>query len=209
MDTPSLPPPPTAPARPDEAPPEPSRGARIWIGVGVGLVAMVIAAVIAILASNDDGFPESLEGLDRIHSSESDVFEATLREFALAGITISGAMYGGGDEQPVLLVERIEAQDGGIGSIPLQATFDGAVSGFENTGAGEVDEESSVEGERSGFEIVCASVEVVASPSMPAGEATMCGWKGQVIGVVFDFRDSDASAALDTAGRIAAAVEAA
>jgi hypothetical protein len=166
-------------------------------------------ATIAVVSSDGDGLPESLDGLARIHSSEANAFEESLGEFAMAGITISGAMYGGTDEQPVLLVERIEAPDGEVGFIPLQSTFDGAVFGFENSGAGDVDEDASVEGKRSGFEIICARMEVVANPSMPEGESTMCGWKGQVIGVVFDFRDSDTTVALDRTGRIAVAVEAA
>lgn len=211
MDGSSLPQPPTIPARPDEGTPGPGRTRYlgISIGAGIGLIAVVIVALIAILSSKGDGFPESVEGLDRIHSSEAKAFEESLGEFAVAGITISGAMYGGADEQPLLMVERIEAPDGQATSIPLRATFDGAVFGFENSGAGTVDEEASVEGERSGFEVVCASVEVVANPSMPEGAATMCGWKGHVIGVVFDFRSSDTTAALDMTGKIAEAVEAA
>ena len=211
MDGFSLPPPPIPPTRPDEATPEPSRNRRrqIWIGIGIGLLAVVVVAVIATVSSKDDRLPDSLEGLDRIHSSAADTFEEGLGEFALAGITISGAMYGGANDQPLLIVERFESSDGDITFIPLRATFDGAVFGLENSGAGTVDEGSSVEGEASGFEVICARVEVVGDPSMPEGEATLCGWKGQVIGMVFDFRGSDTTAALTTTGRIAAAVEAA
>jgi hypothetical protein len=211
MDGSSLPPPPIEPYRPDEATPEPGRsGIRgIWIGIGIGLLAVIVIATLVILTSDGDGLPESVDGLDRLHSSEAEAFEESLDEFALAGITISGAMYGEEEGPPLLLVERIEAGDGETAPIPLRATFDGAVVGFESSGAGEVDEGASVEGERSGFEVICASVEVVADPSMPGGVATMCGWRGRVIGVVFDFRTSDTTTALDTTGRIAQEVEAA
>ncbi len=211
MDGSSLPPPPTLPTRPDDGAPEPGRSGHrgIWIGVGIGLIAIVAVALIAILTSDHDGLPESVDGLDRLHSSQADAFEESLGEFALAGITISGAMYGEANGPPLLLVERIESEDGQTALIPLRATFDGAIGGFESSGAGDVDEDSSVDGERSGFEVICAPVEALANPSIPGGVATICGWKGRFIGVVFDFRSSDTTAALDTTGRIAQEVEAA
>jgi hypothetical protein len=211
MDGSSLPPPPIAPTRPDEALQDPGRSPTrgIVIGVGIALLAVIVIATAVVLTSDGDGLPESVDGLDRIHSREAEAFEENLDEFALAGITITGAMYGEEDGPPLLLVERIEAGDGEAAAIPLRATFDGAVVGFESSGAGEVDEDASVEGDRAGFEVMCASVEVVADPSIPGGVATMCGWKGRVIGVVFDFRTSDTTTALDTTGRIAQEVEAA
>jgi hypothetical protein len=177
--------------------------------VAIGVAGFAAFGLIGWAASAaDDGFPGSLDGLGRIRSPETLAFEDSLDAFEFGDLTITGAMYGGADGRPLLVVERIEGPEEQVGIVALDPTFDGVVFGFENAGAGDIDRDASVHGHRSGFDIICAPAEISPDATTP-DEATVCGWKGRMIGVVFDLRGSDANAALDVTGRIAAAIEAA
>ena len=85
--------------------------------------------------------------------------------------------------------------------------FDGAVLGFEQSGAGEIDEATERQDERSGIEVRCAAIEGIAGAISRSGAGTLCAWKGAGIGAIFDLRGSNVEAALDTAVEIALAVE--
>lgn len=162
------------------------------------------------ISGNGGVYPGTLEGLDRIRTSAADEFEESLDTFAFGDVRLSGAMYGGPDATPTVIVERIEGPAEQVALIPLQQTFDGAVFGFENSGAGQIDETSSVRGTRAGFEVICATMRVtVPDPTMPRGDGVMCSWKGTRIGIVIDFRTSDPEIALDATGRISELIDSA
>jgi hypothetical protein len=201
---PDLPRPPITPSRPDTSTSEPGRSRKraIWIGAAIGLTIAIGVAIVALLGDGD-GFPDRLDGLTRVRSSQADVFEASLGEFALGDVRLTGAMYGETEAQPLVVVQRIDGPSDEVAFIPLEPTFDGAIFGFENSGGGDVNEATTIRETRSGFEIMCAEVRVTSNPMLPEGEATMCGWKAETIGFVFDFRGSDLTQAADRTARIA------
>ena len=190
--------------------PKPSRTKAIVLGASIGLLIVAGVATLAIIRGGDDGpYPDSLAGLERIRSSAADDFEEGLATFDTGGISLSGAMYGD-SEAALLIVERIEGPEDEIAFVPLEATFDGGVIGFENSGAGEIDEDEKVRETSSGYEIICAELHAaVADPTMPTGDGVMCAWKGTRIGIVIDFRTPDARSAIAATIRIADVIEAA
>jgi hypothetical protein len=207
-----LPPPPPAPV----APPRPDlitrdgagRGAR-WIALGVGVALIGFVVVIALVdvgGGSGDRLPEQVDGLDRIHGGIATTFEEELGTFEMGEMSIVGAMYGSGTV-PQLFVERFDGEEEDLPFVPLETFFDGLILGFEQSGGGQIDEATEVEDERSGVEVRCAVVEGMPALIASSGAGTMCAWKGAGLGVVFDFRDSDVEAALDTTVRIASSVE--
>lgn len=200
---PAFPPPPGA----VPAPAKRSRRAGIVLGAAIGLLIIAGVATLAIIGGDDGPFPDSLDGLDRIRSSAADTFEEGLASFEGGGIHLSGAMYGNSDAA-LLIVERIEGAKEDIAFVPLESTFDGAVIGFENSGAGEIDEDERVRETRSGFELICAELHAVAGdPSIAAAEGVVCSWKGTRIGIVIDFRTPDIGSAMDATVRIATVID--
>jgi len=209
--------PPEKPAAPAFPPPpgvEPeapkrSRKKAIVLGAAIGLLIIAGVATLAIIAGDDGPYPDSLDGLERIRSSAADTFEEGLATFESGGISLSGAMYGD-SEAALLIVERIEGPEDEIAFVPLESTLDGGVIGFENSGAGEIDEDEKVRETSSGFEIICAELHAaVGDPTMPAGDGVMCAWKGTRIGIVIDFRTPDARSAIEATVRIADVIDAA
>jgi hypothetical protein len=201
---PAFPPPP--PAAEPEAPTR-SRKKAILLGAALGLLIVAGVATLAIIGGDDGPYPDSLDGLERIRSSAADTFEEGLASFESGGIQLSGAMYGDSDVAR-LIVERIEGPEDEIAFVPLDATFGGGVIGFENSGAGEIDEDEQVRETSSGFEIICAELHAtVGDATMPAGDGVMCAWKGTRIGIVIDFRTQDARSAIDATVRIATVID--
>jgi hypothetical protein len=190
--------------------PKRSRKKAIVLGAAIGLLIVAGVATLAFITGDDDGpYPDSLDGLERIRSSEADTFEESLASFESGDIHLSGAMYGESGTAS-LIVERIEGPEDQIAFVPLVSTFDGAVIGFENSGAGEIDEDERVTETRSGVEIICAELHATAGdPTMPAGDGVMCSWKDARIGIVIDFRTPDVRSAIETTSRIAAVIDAA
>jgi hypothetical protein len=207
---PAFPPPPGAPPEaPEPSKPEPSKKKAIVLGAAIGLLIIAGVATLGIIRDGDDGpYPDSLDGLERIRSSAADDFEEGLATFDAGGVSLSGAMYGDA-EAALLIVERIEGPEDEIAFVPLEATFDGGVIGFENSGAGEIDEDEKVRETISGYEIICAALHAVADPTMPVGDGVMCAWKGTRIGIVIDFRTPDARSAIEATVRIADMIDAA
>jgi hypothetical protein len=202
---PGFPPPPGA----EPEAPKRSRKNAIVLGAAIGLLIIGSVATLAIIGGDDGPYPDSLDGLERIRSSAADTFEEGLASFETGGISLSGAMYGD-SETAVLIVERIEGPEDEIAFVPLEPTFDGGVIGFENSGAGEIDEDEKVRETSSGFEIICAELHAtVGDPTMPAGDGVMCAWKDTRIGFVIDFRIPDARSAIEATVRIAQVIDAA
>jgi hypothetical protein len=200
---PAFPPPPGA----EPEAPKRSRKKAILLGAAIGLLIVAGVATLAIIGADDGPYPDSLDGLERIRSSAADTFEEGLASFESGGIQLSGAMYGDSDVAR-LIVERIEGPEDEIAFVPLDATFGGGVIGFENSGAGEIDEDQQVRETSSGFEIICAELHAtVGDPTMPAGDGVMCAWKGTRIGIVIDFRTQDARSAIDATARIATVID--
>jgi hypothetical protein len=116
-------------------------------------------------------------------------------------------MYGD-SEAALLIVERIEGPKDEVAFVPLDSTFDGAVIGFENSGAGEIHEDERVRETRSGFELICAELHAAAGdPSIAAGDGVVCSWKGTRIGIVIDFRTPDVASAMEATVRIATVID--
>jgi hypothetical protein len=200
---PAFPPPPGA----EPEAPKRSRKKAILLGAAIGLLIVAGVATLAIIGADDGPYPDSLDGLERIRSSAADTFEEGLASFESGGIQLSGAMYGDSDVAR-LIVERIEGPEDEIAFVPLDATFGGGVIGFENSGAGEIDEDQQVRETSSGFEIICAELHAtVGDQTMPAGDGVMCAWKGTRIGIVIDFRTQDARSAIDATARIATVID--
>ncbi len=212
MQPPEMPPAPAFPPPPGAEPeaPKPSKKKAVVLGAAIGLLIIAGVATLAIIRGGDDGpYPDSLDGLERIRSSAADDFEEGLATFDAGGISLSGAMYGN-SEAALLIVERIEGPEDEVAFVPLEPTFDGGVIGFENSGAGEIDEDEKVRETISGFEIICAALHsTVADPTMPVGDGVMCAWKGTRIGIVIDFRTPDARSAIEATVRIADVIDAA
>jgi hypothetical protein len=212
MQPPEMPAAPAFPPPPGVEPeaPKPSRKKAIVLGAAIGLLIIAGVATLAIIRGGGGGpYPDTLDGLERIRSSAADDFEEGLATFDAGGISLSGAMYGD-SEAALLIVERIEGPEDEVALVPLEPTFDGGVIGFENSGAGEIDEDEKVRETISGFEIICAALHsTVADPTMPVGDGVMCAWKGTRIGIVIDFRTPDARSAIEATVRIADVIDAA
>lgn len=176
------------------------------LGGAIVLALVAVFAAFAFVGAGDD-FPDELEGLPRIRSSQADAFEESLEGFRAGDVGLIGAMYGP-NERPALIVELVEGPSDQVALIPLPQTFDGAIFGFENSGGGEVDEETTIRESRSGLEIMCAEARVTSDPLIPDGAATLCGWKGDRIGFVFDVRGADLGGAVDQTARIAEQLDA-
>jgi hypothetical protein len=200
---PPLPPPPGT----ETEAPRRSRKAAIVLGAAIGLAILAGVATLAIIGGDDGPFPDSLDGLERIRSSAADSFEEGLASFEASGIHLSGAMYGDSDAA-LLIVERIDGPKDEMASVPLESTFEGAVIGFENSGAGEIDEDGRVRETRSGFELICAELHAASGdPPIAAAEGVVCAWKSTRIGIVIDFRTPDVGSAMEATVRIATVID--
>lgn len=203
--SPQLPPPPSArpspwgaPWSPEEQPASPRRSPLPVAVVGL-VVVVAIAAVVFLVPRGGDGWPASIDGLQRLDTASAHDFERSLADAKFAGVRIQGAMYGTG-ETPQLMVERFVGDTEGLTTVPLDSLMEGAAGGLNGSGAGTVDQVAVVRDTRADVEYQCMPIRFVgpaATALAPAG--SMCAWSGADVGLVVTLRSPEPSLAVDDA----------
>ena len=198
-----LPPPPaerqewgTSWTPPEEHTP-PRRPAVPVVIVGLAVLAMIAAAVF-LLPRRGDGWPGSIDGLQRLDTASAQDFERSLADAKFAGIKIEGAMYGTG-ETPRLLVERFVGDTQGLASVPLDSLMAGAAGGLSGSGAGTVDQGAVVRDTRSGVGYQCMPIRFTGPAAVLGDSGSLCAWSGEDVGLVVTLRASDPGLAVEDA----------
>jgi hypothetical protein len=193
VSSPPLPPPgvlsPGVPGPSGPFPAEPSR--RPWYAiavVGLAVVLIVTAIVVARSGGASDGLPEEVAGLPRLDSGMGKQLEEMISSIEVMDMHIDGAVYGA-DDQPQIMLEVFRDLPPGAENLSARGVFTGASSGLGGSGA-VVDESRIVDRTVGSVDVSCAPFDLggTSASFIGARGGVMCVWNGQTLGVLLDLR---------------------
>jgi hypothetical protein len=195
-----LPPPPSAGSSPGvgwqtESSASPRRATTILSIVVV--VALLGAGALWFVAGRGGGLPGSIQSLERLDTAPAKAFESYVDSIQIAGADYRGAMYGSGG-QPALIVVQIQGLPAYVRDAPIDTFFDQAASGFTAGASVSIDTAARVIENRSDVQYMCAPTQGSMGLGLPSG-GSVCLWNGTDVGLVFTFRTSEPTAAIDDA----------
>jgi hypothetical protein len=206
-DLPSMPSPgPEWGAQPVETPMpmgEPPKKSNTSLFVGIGVLAIAVIAAVAFFAlkkSGPGGFPETLGGVARNHSSQAQQIENEAQQQSFAGMTITVAVYGS-DTSPSHIAMLFHNVPDSIKGQSLAPFLDQLASGFSGSGAGSVDTSQALSQSIGGVEYLCLPM------SVSGQGGAMCVFNGDQLGAVLTLTTSDPHSALTLAQQVSDSVQ--
>lgn len=172
-----------APAResfaplPDAPAPEPepvTRRKGLWTiaGLTAAIVILVIAIVALVVVPSEDGLPDQVAGLDRLHTDDAEAFEDTVGENRFGDVRVDGAVYGTEAVEQLILARYSNVAP----AVSISSLLRGAGGGLV-IGGGTVDFDAEAIQTRAGVEYHCIPFEGRLFPSdvFPA-RGQLCVW---------------------------------
>jgi hypothetical protein len=194
-----VPPDAALPAQPEMvAPPAPPSHRGRWIAVGA-VVIVVVAAIAFMVFRGGDGYPDSVAGLKRLHTSQAKAFEDLTHSLKIATVTADGAVYGVSDTAEVAVIRYHGLPSTADPDQMLQGAAGGAIGS-----GGSVDMSQVTHLSRNGVEYRCAPFEgKMLSPSDATSNGQVCVWVQQEdVGLVMTIATQDGTAAANQTAEI-------
>lgn len=181
--------------------PAPKNNTGLFVGIGV-LALVVIGAVLffALKKSGGGDFPESLGGIPRSHSAQTQQIESELKKINFQGMTIDVAVYGS-DIAPSHIAMIFNNVPASLKGQSLTPFLDQVASGFTGTSGGTVDTSQAVSESRDGVEYLCVPI------SQSGQSGAFCVFNGDKLGAVVTLSTTDPHAALNLAHEVSDAVQ--
>jgi hypothetical protein len=173
-----------------------------WIAIGVTLV-VVLGVAFALARRGGDHFPDSVVGLQRVHSADAQGLQKQVSTMGLGNVKAKAAVYGVGDITQISVVIY-----SGFPAPPDPTNMlKGASSGIIASG-GSMDLTNTTSLSRAGIQYVCAPfhAKLYASSTAPS-DGQACVWTGgKDVGLVMTITTTDGNTAATQAADIHDAV---